>query len=385
MKRLAIITTHPIQYNAPLFRLLHERGIIAVKVFYTWEQSKDTVFDVRFGVERKWDIPLLEGYDYVFVPNLSRRPDSNRFLGVINPGLLNMLKKENFDAVLVYRWSLCSHLLVMQFFGGRPKLLFRGDSHFLSERSGLHKFLKRLLLRFVYRKTNLAFYTGSHNRDYYLQIGFASKQLLYTPHAVDNRRFSNRAAEWELQAMAERKRLGIAPDELVFLYAGKFYPFKNLTMLVAAFQQMGNTRCRLLLVGNGEQEADLKKLAATDSRILFLGFRNQSEMPLVYRLGDVFVLPSQRETWGLGVNEAMACSRAVIVSTMCGCAPELIVEGKTGFVFDATNRVALAATLARFENRQAALLMGHMALEHIANFSLERIAGVIEQAVTTDV
>ena len=58
-------------------------------------------------------------------------------------------------------------------------------------------------------------------------------------------------------------------------------------------------------------------------------------MPIVYRLGDVFVLPSKGpiETWGLSVNEAMACSRAIIVSDRCGCGVDLVKEGINGYIF----------------------------------------------------
>ena len=68
-RRIAIITTHPIQYNAPLFQLLAERNIVSIKVFYTWEQSKDGEYDPDFGQHRNWDIPLLAGYDFEFVKN----------------------------------------------------------------------------------------------------------------------------------------------------------------------------------------------------------------------------------------------------------------------------------------------------------------------------
>nr|WP_294907059.1 glycosyltransferase family 4 protein [uncultured Lacibacter sp.] len=381
MKKLAIITTHPIQYNAPLFRLLHERGRIAVKVFYTWGQSKDAVYDARFGIKRSWDIPLLEGYDHVFVRNTSRRPDSNRFFGVINPGLIAQLKQEQFDAILVYRWSLYSHFRILQSFGGMPRLFFRGDSHLLAAQPGLKHFLKRLVTRFVYRKTDAAFYVGAHNRQYYLNSGFKPEQLRYAAHAIDNNRFSAHAGDWEKEAEAERMKLGIGADDLVFLYAGKFYDVKNLPLLIRAFQATSNKAYRLLLVGNGEQEEELKKMAARDERILFTGFRNQTEMPLVYRLGDVFLLPSKRETWGLSVNEAMACSRPAIVSDLCGCAPELIVEGVTGQIFQSGNMPALVQTLHQFTTRQMALAMGAAAFKHVQAFSLERVAGVIEGEV----
>ena len=381
MKRLAIITTHPIQYNAPLFRLLSERKRIAVKVFYTWGQSQEPVFDARFGLQRSWDIPLLEGYEYEFVKNTSRQPDSNRFLGVINPGLISKIKSENFDAVLVYRWSLLSHFLILRSFGEKPKLFFRGDSHLLKEQKGIKVLFKKWLLRYVYGKVNKVFYVGEHNKAYYLRYGLINDQLQYAPHAIDSDRFSGDADSWEQKARSERTALGITPDNIVFLYAGKFYPLKQLDLLIRSFQQLNGNEYRLLLVGNGEQEQQLKELTKKDKRILFQPFRNQSEMPLVYRMGDVFVLPSKSETWGLAVNEAMACSRPVIISDACGCAPELIEQGETGFVFNCNNAAQLLKHMQYFNMRAKALEMGQKSFKHIQRFSLERVAEAIEEAV----
>ena len=122
--RLAIITTHPIQYNAPLFRLLSERKNIDLKVFYTWGQSKDEVYDAKFGAVRSWDIPLTDGYEHEFVYNSSTHPDSNRFWGIINPGLQKKLQLWQPGAVLVYRWSVYSHFKLMQQLGGGLNFFF---------------------------------------------------------------------------------------------------------------------------------------------------------------------------------------------------------------------------------------------------------------------
>ena len=73
-KKLAIITTHPIQYNAPWFQLLAKRNNIEVKVIYTWSQSKTSVKDKNFGKQITWDIPLLEDYDYEFIENSAKDP-----------------------------------------------------------------------------------------------------------------------------------------------------------------------------------------------------------------------------------------------------------------------------------------------------------------------
>ena len=384
MKKLAIITTHPIQYNAPLFRLLCERKQIAVKVFYTWGQSADAVFDARFGIERSWDIPLLKGYDYEFVKNSSKHPDSNRFWGIINPGLLRQLKNEQYDAVLIYRWSVWSHFYLMQKLRRQPKLLFRGDSTLVNKKRSIVSFFKNILFQFVYRNVQTAFAVGAHNKVYLLKCGLKEKQIRIAPHAVDNKRFAEHEDAMEQRALEERRLMGIEDNALVFQYAGKFYGLKQLDILIKAFQQTTETGFQLLLTGNGEDEAYLKSLAASDSRILFQSFKNQSAMPWVYRMGDVFVLPSKSETWGLGVNEAMACGRPAIVSSNCGCAPDLIINNKTGYVFKTGNIIALKKCLELFQNREGARQMKQSVKEHIAEFSLQRVAEAIERGVMND-
>ncbi|HEY8661946.1 MAG TPA: glycosyltransferase family 1 protein, partial [Hanamia sp.] len=85
MKRLAIITTHPIQYNAPWFKLLAERKKLKVMVFYTWSQvEKEGKYDPGFGKNVEWDIPLLDGYEYRFINNISNEPGSHHFNGIDN-------------------------------------------------------------------------------------------------------------------------------------------------------------------------------------------------------------------------------------------------------------------------------------------------------------
>src|ERR1700743_166628 len=101
MRKLAIITTHPIQYYAPVFKLLQQRGQIAIKVFYTWGGQSVQKHDPGFNKAIQWDIPLLEGYDYKWVENTSTQPGSSHFKGIINPGLIDEVKEWQPDAILV--------------------------------------------------------------------------------------------------------------------------------------------------------------------------------------------------------------------------------------------------------------------------------------------
>ncbi|MBE0545459.1 MAG: glycosyltransferase family 4 protein [Verrucomicrobia bacterium] len=101
-----------------------------------------------------------------------------------------------------------------------------------------------------------------------------------------------------------------------------------------------------VFVGSGELEKELRDLATREKlRVHFTGFKNQSELPAIYAAADALVLPSESETWGLAVNEGMACGLPAIVSDAVGCAPDLIEEGVTGFTYPVGDTEQLAARL----------------------------------------
>ncbi len=110
MKRLAIISTHPIQYNAPMFKLMANRHIIKLKVFYTWERSSDS-FDTGFGRKIEWDIPLLEGYDYEFISNNGNH--KRGFWDLKNPNLNDAIRSWGATHLLVFGWNYYSHFRAM--------------------------------------------------------------------------------------------------------------------------------------------------------------------------------------------------------------------------------------------------------------------------------
>lgn len=345
-KRLAIVTSHPIQYNAPLFKLMNEVGsTFTIKVFYTWSQSQEKVFDKEFGFAFDWDIPLLDGYEYMFVENVSKDPGTHHFNGIINPELNEQIEMWKADALLVFRWSFLSHLKAMRHFHGRIPVLFRGDSTLLDEPAGLNvrKLIRRISLRLMYRYIDFALYVGSASKCYFKAHGLKPQQLIFSPHAIDNKRFSNDNNNYTQRSQEWRSALGISERDLVFLFAGKLTKKKDPELLIRSFLALNKPHTWLLLVGNGALENQLKERYKSYANIIFIDFQNQSVMPIVYRVGDVFVLPSMGpgETWGLAINEAMACGRAVIASDKCGCSGDLIINGKNGFVFENGNEDSL--------------------------------------------
>ena len=380
MKKLAIIITHPIQYYSPLFKLISERNKIIIKVFYTWEQSQEKVFDKKFGQDIKWDIPLLEGYDYAFVKNTAKNPGSGTFRGVINPTLIQEIKNWNADAILVYGWNHQSHFKAMRHFKGKIPVYFRGDSTLLDEKPGIKTILRRLWLKFAYSYIDYAFYVGSNNKDYYLKHGLKENKLFFVPHAIDNERFFDYDGQYVDRAKKWRVKLGYTESDIVVLFVGKFEQKKDPQILIEAANKLNNYQ--FLFVGNGDLEKIMKKRSKGLNNVQFLDFQNQSLMPAVYRIGNIFVLPSKgpNETWGLAVNEAMACGLPVLVSDKVGCAVDLVKNGENGYIFETNNIDDLREKILLFENNYREF--GEKSKNIIRNWSFEKIVEAVENRIT---
>jgi glycosyltransferase involved in cell wall biosynthesis len=373
--RLAVISSHPIQYNAPLFRLLSQSDELNVCVFYNWEGTANKI-DPEFGEKITWDIPLLEGYDYRFVPNISDDPGTHHFGGLNNPRLNGEIEQWNADALLVYGWAFKSHLKVLRHFHGKIPIFFRGDSTLLSDRNSVQKILRRFWLRWVYKHVDVVFYPGQRSREYFLAHGLNKDQLVYVPHSIDVRRFKDNADVLEKESLHKRKKLGIPDDAMVVLFAGKLVPRKQPELLLRVVLELATLKqeptLHLVIAGTGPLLQHLKEIAGSTTNVHFIGFKNQSEMPLTYRMGNIFILPSVVETWGLAVNEAMACGRAVVVSDRVGCAPDLIKCGINGDIFSCGNERELKNILLNYLKKPNDLVnMGKNAQKMIEDWSTE--------------
>lgn len=395
MKKIAIVTTHPIQYNAPFFKLLTEREKVSPKVFYTWPQAIEGFDDPDFGKQVKWDIPLLEGYNWEAVENISRNPTSKRSSGINCPSLVKQIETFHPDAILVYGWNLKSHFKVMRFFKGKISVWFFGDSTLLDEQAGIKKILRRIWLTWIYRYIDKAFYVGTNNKAYFKAHGLKNDQLVFFPHAIDNKRFrDNDKLGYKVKAKQWRRELGYEENDFVVLFAGKFEPRKNLDILMNAiiklnqesvqkYEQPNQKSIKLLLFGNGPLEKELKQMAIGHDFIKIMPFQNQSLMPVLYRLGDIFCLPSKSETWGLVVNEAMACGLPVLVSEKVGCAVNLVEHDETGLTFLSGDIKELSNALGRIRTKDMKDLEIKV-LEKISSWSFEKKCTAIEQSLLTN-
>ncbi len=377
MKKLAIITTHPIQYYAPIFKLLNDRNKIQIKVFYTWSQSKNKLFDKDFGKEIKWDIPLLNGYNYTFVNNTSKNDGVHHFFGIKTPQLIKHIKDWQADFILVFGWNFHSHLKVIRHFKGKTPVLFRGDSTLLDETKNIKTLIRRVWLKWVYKHVDTAFYVGKNNKKYYKKHGFKEGNLIFTPHAIDNNRFYDKSNTFKEKAEKWKNKLGFSKNDLVVLFVGKFETKKNPLLIINIAKRF--PKLKFFFVGNGILEEQMKHKAV--SNIFFIPFQNQSIMPIVYRLGNIFVLPSQGpgETWGLAVNEAMACGLPILVSDKVGCAIDLVKNNENGYIFKSNGIDDLSKKLDLITNNIKAFGINSKTI--IQNWNFNKIAEAIESHI----
>jgi glycosyltransferase involved in cell wall biosynthesis len=380
--RLAVIVSHPIQYYAPLHRRLAQRGDLALKVFFTWHAGQAAIEDRGFRVPVAWDIPVTEGYEFELVPNVSSDPGTHSFSGLHNPSLVDRVAAWEPDAVHITGWAWLSHLMAMRAFRRRGiPVLFRGDSHLLGEaRVGPRWYLKRLVLRRVFSWPSAFLVVGQANRAYYEAFGVDRDRLHFCTHSIDVRRFAEPVDVLDREAAQWRRRLDLTSDRTVLLFAGKFEGNKRPIELMRAVRASPDRSLALVMVGSGELDAEVKAAAAVDpNRFRVLPFQNQSRMPVVYRLGDLFVLPSDRETWGFAVNEALACGRPVLVSDRIGCVAD-IVDDSCGRVFSWTDPSSLSRALNEMTSEPARLSeLGRAAAKRAWRFDIRHTeAGVVE-------
>ena len=344
MTKLAIISSHPIQYYAPWFRHINQINDIELKVYYLWDFGATNQFDPKFNTYIQWDLPLLRGYLSEFVPNISSNPGTHGFWGLQNPTLMRQVQQFRPDVVLLFGYNYAS-LWRFLLTWNDGALLFRGDSHRLAPQKGLIVALKRKIISRIFKKFRAFLYVGQANYNYFRYHGVNSQQLFFAPHAVDNYRFISQFDTAHSQAKTWKIELEIPDDSLVVLFAGKFEAQKRPLDLLAAFIQSKLKNTTLLFVGSGSLEEQLKSEAEGHTSVYFAPFQNQSQMPRTYAIADLVVLPSYSETWGLVINEAMCMGKPVIVSSRVGCAQDLVTPDENGLIFPAGDVAALAEAL----------------------------------------
>ena len=347
--RLAILASHPIQYQTPLFRALAARSEIDLTVLFCSDWGLKPYRDDGFGQELKWNIPLLDGYRSEVLANKSPRPNLSHFGGLINPGIVRRLRRGNFDALWVHGWARATDWLAMLtvFASGIPVLL-RGETNLLPTLPRPKEKLKKAILTWLFKRVAGFLAIGRYNSEFYKAYGVQKEKVFLVPYAVDNDSFFARGEELLPKKKELKIKLGIPCDLPVILFTGKLLEAKRPLDLLKAFAVVSKAaRAALVYVGDGPLRPRLEAYVHEFriQHVYFMGFQNQTELPQFYAIADVFVLPSSFDPWGLVVNEAMCFGLPVIVSDQVGAGGDLVQQGLNGFVYRAGDVSLLAESI----------------------------------------
>jgi glycosyltransferase involved in cell wall biosynthesis len=381
--RLAYLVSHPIQYQAPLLREISRQPDIDLTVFFGSDFSVRGYKDRGFGVGVQWDVPLLDGYRYEFLPALRDKARTG-VMSPLNYGILSRLRgfrgEAAFDALWVHGYSTLNAIqgILAAKALGIP-VIVRAESWLGDrERNERRLIAKRLFFKLLKVLVDGVMPIGTLNEEYwhhYLGVDFPQYLM---PYAVDNDYFQRQADEARIRRDQLLDELKLDSARPVILFASKLQQRKRCEDLIEAYKKLSpgpgiEPHPYLVIVGDGQERPALEKQAAGFSGVRFCGFRNQSVLPRFFDIATVLVLPSKHEPWGLIVNEAMNAGKAVIVSDEVGCHPDLITNGVEGYVFPAGNVDALAGKLKMvLAEPQTAFEMGQRGLKRISGWGFEK-------------
>jgi len=381
--RIGILTTHPIQYYSPIYKALNKQPNINLTVYYCHKQTKKDQSRAGFGVEFDWDIDLLDGFQYKFLKNISKEPNTHSFFGCNTPEINSIIIENNFDAFIIQGWYLKSfwQAIISCKLSGTP-IVVRGDSQLNTKRPFFIKILKYPFYKFFISRFDACLAVGKRSKEYFRYYGANTKKIFLSPHCIDNEFFKKKSDELINKKTVIRNKYNIRNNYIVFLFVGKFISKKRPLDFLYAIKkaQVKNPNIFGLLVGEGDLRYELESNIKKDNiNAEILGFINQSELPTIYSISDVIVLPSDAgETWGLVINEAMACRLPAIVSNEVGCSEDLIISGVTGDIFSKGNIIELSELIIKYSNNLFKLYkMGNNAEKHIRKYSInETVKGI---------
>lgn len=385
--RLLLAFTHPVQYTSPILREKAKHPKLDILAVYCSLQGAESGLDTGFGVNVAWDVPLLDQYPWVQVPNRSPWPGLNHFFGLINPGLWAMVKKGGYDAVVAYTgyanasfWILAAASKMY----GVP-LIFGTDATSLKPRDGKRwkPLVKKLLLPLIFRLADAVIIPSEAGGKFIHGLGIPKSRIFLTPFATDNVWWHEHAAQVDRPSV--RASWNIPESATVALFCAKLQAWKRPQDALQAFAKAKVDGAYLVFAGEGPLRSELEHEARSfgiADRVRFLGFVNQTGLPSVYRSSDILILPSEYDPCPVVVCEAMLCGCPVVLSDEIRGRFDLVKHDETGFIYPCGNIAALAAILSEtLADRRKINALSHAASSRMKTWTPRENADGLVRAV----
>ena len=244
------------------------------------------------------------------------------------------------------------------------------------------------LKQYFLRRCDAFVVPGKASLSYLQDFGVSEQNIFTAPNAVDTFYFATASEAARLHEQSHRRRLGL--PERFLLYAGRLVPEKGVLDLLEAYARLDvslRAKLGLVFVGDGVAHNDLvaRSQSISPGRVCFPGFAQREDLAVYYSLADVLVLPTHSDTWGLVVNEAMVCGLPIIVTSVAGCAPDLVEDGWNGWVVPPRDHKRLSTAIRNIvEQPEIRKQMSANSRERIRRYSPEECARGLAEAIRAE-
>lgn len=323
-RRLVILTEIIAPYRIPVFNALARRTDLDLSVIFLAETDETL---------RQWRVYKNEiSFAYRVLPSWRWRTRYSTFL--VNRGLCAALSELSPQVIICGGYNYAASwqaLLWAKRHGVEFVLWSESNSHDARAGRPWVEFMKTYFLRHCDRFV----VPGKTSLEYLRVLGSQETNIFTAPNAVDNGWFSTQAEYTRAHATEFRERMKLSSRYILFV--GRLVPEKGVFDLLEAYAKLESSlraNVGLVFAGDGISKDQLSEQAKQihPGMIYFTGFAQREDLAGIYSLAEALILPTHSDPWGLVVNEAMACGLPIVVTTVAGCAADLVENGRNGFV-----------------------------------------------------
>ncbi len=314
--RVIAISSHPVQYAAPLYRAIARRSDLTFRVLFRSLEGAEDYLDEGYGQAVRWDVPLLDGFEWSTC-GVPRSGSVNQFKAFV--GVFRELRKLSFDVVLVDGYRTAEALAAITIAEARRKDWFLGSD---ATRPGGDQYPRPI--RWIARRL---FKAATRRASGVACMSAASERFSLSLGA---RKTVNRIATVNPDVfVAPAERLEPVKGELRVLSVGRMLDWKRLDTLISAVRATPGVSLRF--VGSGPEMKRLQQLSAGLECVSFVGMKAQTELPAEYYQADVLAIASYFEPFGVVAIEAAACGTPLIADATAGSCLDLVDGAKAGW------------------------------------------------------
>ena len=395
-KKLAIVITHPIQYHAPLYKVINKAGLFDLHVIYRDDRGVRPFFDQFSKSYVSYDNNLLGGYSYEFLTKGEPKNIFEKIYRFLLPSLEKSIIASGADAVYFHGYNYLPYIrAIFRLRRKGIKIFLRGENEDVLGRPPLKNFLRELLLKILLPRIDAILYIGIENKNFFLRRGVPEEKLFFVPYSVDNEYFGINMPSKEKELIREKicEEYKIPLDSVIFINTCKHRieksPIDTVRGFIKAFEGLERSeerRAHLVLVGDGPLNAEMRAIVKESglSNVTFTGYVNQSKLRELMMASD-YMINSGAEPWGCTLNEALPVGLGIISSDLVVGYPDMVRQGENGFVYKFGDISGLSSDIKKcIENKNFIKKFSLVSKEIAREYSYENCVVGLNKAISAN-